>query len=1193
MIGQTLAHYRITAVLGAGGMGEVYRANDTKLGRDVALKVLPAEMAASPERLERFQREAKALAALDHPGIVTVHSVEEANGVHFLTMQLVEGQPLDRVVPEGGLPGGQILEVATALADALAAAHEKGIVHRDLKPANVMVTAGGRVKVLDFGLAKITGPEHTASADSEMPTDVQTREGVVMGTVPYMSPEQVSGLKIDHRTDIFSLGILLYEMSTGRRPFQGRSSAELASAILRDAPPALEAARPDLPDGLRGIIARCLQKEPADRFPTVQEAVEALRELRSGPSAITPTLTLVQPEATASTPSTGARRREEGFWVAVLPFTHRGSDPAVEALAEGMSEDVVTGLARFSYLQVTSRSSSLKHAGEAVDVRSFGREVGARYVIEGSLRQAGSVLRIAVHLVDASTGAHLWAETYNRPFEPDQIFELQDEVVPRIVSTVADLNGILPHTMSEALRSRAPQTLTPYEALLRGFGYYERIDAEEHAVVRDVLERAVREAPDHADGWALLSMLYAEEHKHGFNVGSDPLGRALEAARRAVAAAPSNSLAYHMLAQALFFRRELQAFRTAADRAVALNPMDGCTTAFMGILMAYAGDWDHGCALAERAMELNPHHPGWYRFSSCFNACRKKDYRAALDIALKINMPSYFYTHATIASIYGQLGEREAAQGALRELLAQKPDFSEIARQEWAKWLGPGELLEQTLDGLRKAGLEIPPPAEATAPGARDDSERASAERSVGPARDSAAVAIAVLPFSDMSPGKDQEYLCEGMAEEIMNALVRVKGIRVASRTSAFRASQVERDLAAIGRALSVDQVLEGSVRTARGRMRVTAQLNDVATGYQVWSERYDRGAEDVFAVQDEIAAGVVDAVKARLSSGDHAVPARAQVKSLEAYRRYLKGRHLRYTKNDHGNALREFEEAVQLDPAHAPSWVGLAEVKALASVYNLLPAREASEAAREALGTATRLEGETADRLYVEGMVAFAEWDWNDSEQALSQALELDPHHVRALCWRGFALITLGRADEASPGLRRARDLDPLAPYPYAMTGVCLLAAGRADESLPYFEQALAFESGNTLALWGAGLGQVALGRLDEGVASLEQACTPSHRAAFIHGALGFALAAANRIDEARVVLEMIRSRPAPAPTIVPEAWLLAALGETEAAWEVLERAEKERQPILAFAGLPSFDAFRDDPRFHALLARLGLEVG
>ena len=437
--------------------------------------------------------------------------------------------------------------------------------------------------------------------------------------------------------------------------------------------------------------------------------------------------------------------------MAVLPFTHRGSDPAVEALAEGMSEDVVTGLARFSYLQVISRSSTLKHAGEAVDVRAFGREVGARYVIEGSLRQAGSVLRIAVRLVDATTGAHLWAETYNRPFEADRIFELQDEVVPRIVSTVADMNGILPHTMSEALRSRDPRQLSPYEAVVRGLGYYERITVEEHAAVRDALERAVQEAPDNADAWALLAEAYAEEYKHGFNVRPDPLGRALEAARRAVAAAPSNHLAQHSLAQALFFRRELQAFRHAADRAVALNPMDGCTTAFLGILMAYAGDWDHGLALAERAMDLNPHYPGWYRLGSFFGAYRKKDYRAALDIALKVNMPSYYYTHAAIAAAYGQLGEREAAQGALRELLALKPDFAAVAREDYAKWFGPGELVEHILDGLRKAGLEIPSADGAMPPDRPTSAAGPRRGRSAASDRDSA-VAIAVLPFSDMSP---------------------------------------------------------------------------------------------------------------------------------------------------------------------------------------------------------------------------------------------------------------------------------------------------------------------------------------------------------------------------------------------------------------------------------------------------------
>ena len=682
-------------------MGDVYRATDTKLGREVALKVLPPDMARDPERLARFQREARAVAALNHPHIVTIFSVEEADNIHFLTMELVEGQSLERLIPESGLPVEQIVEITGALADALTAAHEKGIVHRDLKPANVMVTSESRVKVLDFGLAKEMRSADPANATQTLAG--QTALGVVMGTPAYMSPEQIAGRALDHRTDIFSLGVILYEMASGRRPFEGASSAELASAILRDTPPPLSERRADLPEELAVLIQRCLEKNAQDRFPSARDVRNALRGVTAeAPSIRTGTASTSRPVAEANS---GVARAEEGFWIAVLPFKYSGANAELTALAEGLTEDIVTGLFRFSYLRVISLGSTSRYAHEAIDVRSAGKELGARYVMEGSLRQAGNRLRVATQLVDASSGVNLWAETYDRPFRPEAIFELQDDVVPRIVSTVADTHGVLPHTMSEALRNRDPDQLTPYEALLRSFAHFQRVNAEEHAAARAGLEHAVQQAPGHADCWAMLSMMYKEEYTHGFNLRPDPLGRALAAARRAVEAAPSDHLAYHALSATLFFRRELPAFRNAAERAIALNPMDGFTMAYLGFLIAYAGDWERGCALAEQARGLNPHHPGWYWFPSVLDAYRRSDYRAAVDVALKVNMPGFWRTNVALAAAYGQLGELGAARKAVQELLALRPNFAVVAREELGKWWD-AELVEHLITGLRKAGLE-------------------------------------------------------------------------------------------------------------------------------------------------------------------------------------------------------------------------------------------------------------------------------------------------------------------------------------------------------------------------------------------------------------------------------------------------------------------------------------------------------
>ena len=1147
--------YAIERELGQGGMATVYLAHDLKHRRRVAVKVLRPELSAALGA-ERFLREIETTANLRHPHILPLYDSGEAGGFLFYVMPLVEGESLrDTLRREKRLPVEAALRIAREVADALSYAHERGVIHRDIKPENILLESGHAV-VADFGIAK---------AMSTLTDGRLTQTGLAIGTPAYMSPEQaLADTALDGRSDLYSLGCVLFEMLAGEVPFAAATPQRTIARRLTEPPPAVAELRTDVGAQLSGLIQQALAPDPADR-PQTTTAFAGLLAAVGNHSLASPPGPGASSPASGSAPSndSGPAGGDEGFRVAVLPFKYAGVDASLTGLAEGLTEEIVTGLSRFSYLRVISRS---------------GKPLGARYVMEGSLRQAGTKLRLAVQLVDAVSGAHLWAENYERTFSPEAVFELQDDLVPRIVSTVADQNGILTRRMSEALRSKSEDVLTPHEALLRAFSYFQRVTPEEHAVVRRTLERATREAPDYADCWAMLSLMYAVEFSDDFNLGPHPLDRSLAAAQRAVHLAATHALGHYALAFVYFLRKETVSFRAAAEQALALNPMDGSVMGILGLLIEHAGESERGCRIVETAMQLNPNYSALFRWPAFVNAYDQRKYPEALELAVRINLPNYFYAYAARAAVLGQLGQREAAEKELRELLALRPDFATAARREFTKWYD-SERVEHLIEGLRKAGLDV------------SGSRATNAPSSAGP-RDSA-VAIAVLPFSDLSSAKDQDYICEGMAEEIMHALVRIDGIRVASRTSAFRARQDNGDLRAIARALSVNHVLEGSVRTAGSRLRVTAQLTDVASGYQLWSERFDREASDIFAVQDEIAAGVVDAVKIRLASGPHPVPARPQVRNLEAYRSYLKGRHLRYAKEDHGGAIRAFEEAIRLDPTHAPSWTGLAESMMLAASFAAIPAREACAAARRALASAVGLEGETADGLHGEGWLALIERRWPAMEVAWRRAIKLQPTHALALGSFGISLCMGPKFDEGLRFLERAREVDPLASFPYMLTGYAVLCGGRIEEAHRYAEQALSFEKEDASARLLLGVVQVALGRFDEGIATAEHLVLVTHRAPIFVGLLGWALATAGRKDEARPLLVELRARPATAPTIVTEGQLLGALGDLDAAFEVLAKAEEEGQLFLYFHGWPTFDPLRGDPRFPALVARLGLSGG
>ena len=471
MIGKTLLHYNILNQLGKGGMGEVFVAMDTKLNRRVALKLLPPEMASDPSRLSRFEREAKAIAALNHPNIVTIYSVEEFEGTRFLTMELVSGKTLAELIPMQGLPLNEFFVIAIGVAEALAVAHEQQIVHRDLKPANIMVTSDKRVKILDFGLAKLI-PTKSNVEDSDYQTMEHTEEGVVFGTMPYMSPEQLHGNFINHLTDIFSFGVVLFEMATGKRPFSGESSAALISSILKTEPPLVNELRPELPADLGKLISQCIEKDLERRIQTAKDVRNQLESISRGQV------------------SSGSSKEKS---IAVLPFVNMSSDPNNEYFCDGLAEELINALTKIEQLHVVARTSAFSFKGKDLDLREIGKRLNVHYVLEGSVRRSGTRLRITTQLVDVSNGYHIWSEKYDR--EMEDTFAIQDEISLAIVNT---LKGKLLTEEKTILLNRYRDNVEAYHAYLKGRHFWaQRPSAEAFSKAIENFQEAIAIDPNY------------------------------------------------------------------------------------------------------------------------------------------------------------------------------------------------------------------------------------------------------------------------------------------------------------------------------------------------------------------------------------------------------------------------------------------------------------------------------------------------------------------------------------------------------------------------------------------------------------------------------------------------------------------------------------------------------------------------
>ena len=670
-----IGRYEICSQLGAGGMGEVYLANDTKLDRKVALKILPPDVSdKTGDRVRRFIQEAKSASALNHPNILTIYEIDEIDSEQFIATEFIDGDTLRARIRRGALSAGEALDVGIQVASALSATHAVGIIHRDIKPDNIMLRHDGIVKVLDFGLAKLSREHQPFETDSMAPTQnfINTAVGMVLGTAHYMSPEQARGLELDARTDIWSLGCVLYEMISGRQPFHGPTTIDIMSGVLNNEPESLLPYLPDGPHELDRVIARTLRKDREERYQTIKDLLIDLKDLKreleteshrarsSGARSYGMISTETVPERS----------------IAVLYFENMNSEKESDYFCAGMTEDIITDLSKIKELKVVSRADVFPFRNKEVNSRQVGDALRVNYILEGSVRKAGNRIRITAQLISVRDGYHLWAERFDRQVE--DIFDLQNEVSQKIVDA---LKVSLTDTERQLLTQKPTDDLRAYDFYMRGreLLYLKGKRNTENAI--KMFENAVAIDPGFASSYAGLAEAYSSMYEW-YDCASSWLSKAIEVNQKALELEPTSLDAKFGIAMVYFNQRRLTEAKRSIEELLKENSEFYPGHIRLGMIAELSQDLESALKHYRRAAELKPYDEDPWMFLAGIHR-KRANIPAAEEAALKVIEITSRKLEASLddiivmsrlAEAYARFGSREETTATLRRVLELEPN---------------------------------------------------------------------------------------------------------------------------------------------------------------------------------------------------------------------------------------------------------------------------------------------------------------------------------------------------------------------------------------------------------------------------------------------------------------------------------------------------------------------------------------